>query len=203
MRKLWHVKDCKKIRVTGESQPRWISDLDPDPHENRGARLSCHSWPECGLEAVGEEEEAGAALAGDEGRRGGPARPAAGEGAAPEARARGEERTGGGARRGGGRCGGGDGAGRRRSGRRRRSRGGRGAGARARGGPSWASRAGTAAAMWSCHVAAPEWSGAPADVSGQAADMSVGGWELFFLASVSDGGRRDPNGGGINRHRGS
>ena len=26
---------------------------------------------------------------------------------------------------------------------------------------------------------------------------------VFFLARVSDGGRRDPNGGGINRHRGS
>ena len=41
-----------------------------------------------------------------------------------------------------------------------------------------------AARRCACHVAAPEWSGAPADVSGQAADMSVGGWELFFLARV-------------------
>ena len=48
-------------------------------------------------------------------------------------------------------------------------------------GPAWACGP-AAAAMWSCHVAAPEWSGAPADVSGQAADMSVGGWELFFFS---------------------
>ena len=158
---------------------------------------------------VGAGSEA-AGVGGGGGRRRGaarwPAGPAAGEGATTEARARGVERTGGGARRGGGRCGGGDGAGRRRSGRRRRPRGGRGAGARARGGPSWASRAGTAAAMrsrgdtWRRRVG---WR-RRADVVRSDPDTSVGGGvDLFFLTRVSDGGRRDPNGGGINRHRGS
>ena len=58
---------------------------------------------------------------------------------------------------------------------------GREAARRARGGPCGPA----AARRCACHVVAPEWSGAPADVSGQAADMSVGGWELFFLARVS------------------
>ena len=41
-----------------------------------------------------------------------------------------------------------------------------------------------------------------ADVVRSDPDTSVGGGvDLFFLTRVSDGGRRDPNGGGINRHK--
>ena len=134
-------------------------------------------------------------MAGDEGRRGGPARPAAGEGAAPEARARGEERTGGGVRHGGGRCGGGDGVPRRRRSPEARKAAalgeGGGAGARARGGPSWASRAGTAAAMrsrgdtWRRRVG---WRRRADDVR-PGADTSVGAdlAGMFFLGFRGEG----------------
>ena len=163
------VKDSKKIRGKRGSQPR---------SRVYCSRIGHCSWARA-TRFVGAGSEA-AGVGGGGGRRRGaarwPAGPAAGEGAATEARARGVERTGGGARRGGGRCGGGDGAGRRRSGRRRRPRGGRGAGARARGGPSWASRAGTAAAMrsrgdtWRRRVGWRRW----ADAVRPGADTSVG-----------------------------
>ena len=121
------------------------------------------------------------------------------------------------------------GSGRRRRTAGRRRPGGSGADRRRRLGGAGLSRPGETEARaaaqpgrwgWRCGprgpatglpgLAAGMWSGATwrrgsggGEMSGRVGRVRLGAEMFFFRTRVSDGGRKDPNGGGINRHRGS